>query len=80
MLVVQLGEERKEDLDATDGVDGAVDGVRHDGLDVLWLGHNFFKPVRFQYIYRFPYSDVKRKMSNALPNCRWRYTKLKVYG
>ena len=35
LVVVQLGEEREEHLDAPDGVDGTVDGVGHDGLHIL---------------------------------------------
>lgn len=42
LLVVELSEEREQHLDASYGVDGAVDGVRDDGLHVLqggWGGH-----------------------------------------
>lgn len=35
LLVVELSEEREQHLDASYGVDGAVDGVRDDGLHVL---------------------------------------------
>ena len=36
LLVVQLGKERKQDLDASYRVDGTVDGVGDNGLHVLW--------------------------------------------
>lgn len=38
LLVVELSEEREQHLDASYGVDGAVDGVRDDGLHVLQGG------------------------------------------
>lgn len=38
LLVVELSEEREQHLDASYGVDGAVDGVRDDGLHVLQEG------------------------------------------
>lgn len=36
LLVVQLGKQREENLDASYGMDGAVYGVGYDGLHVLW--------------------------------------------
>lgn len=46
LFVVQLGEEREENLDASYGVNGTVDGVGYNGLHILWeqrhtqqLGH-----------------------------------------
>lgn len=35
LFVVQLSEEREQDLDASYRVDGAVDGVGNDGLHIL---------------------------------------------
>lgn len=38
LVVVQLGEQGEKHLDPTDGVNGAVDGVCHDGFHILWSG------------------------------------------
>lgn len=39
LFVVQLSEEREQDLDASYRVYGAVDGVGNNGLYILWDGN-----------------------------------------
>lgn len=39
LLVVQLSKEGEQDLDASYGVNGTVDGVGNNSLHVLWVGN-----------------------------------------
>lgn len=64
LLVVELSEEREQHLDASYGVDGAVDGVRDDGLHVLQGGPHISvserqtKSPRWAFARRPKYSSV----------------------